>query len=53
MSAPKTLGQIALRNVLLTYVHVDKPWAKQGDPADKAKFSLMPAIPKNHPQRAA
>lgn len=53
MSAPKTLGQIALRNVLLTYVHVDKPWAKQGDPADKAKFSLTPVIPKSHPQAAA
>jgi hypothetical protein len=53
MSTPKTLGQIALRNVLLTYVHVDKPWAKQGDPEDKKKYSLTPVIPKNHPQAAA
>jgi len=53
MSTPKTPGQIALRNVLLTFVHVDEPWAKQGDPADKAKYSLTPVIPKNHPQAAA
>lgn len=48
-----TPGQIALRNTTLTYVHVDKPWAKQGDPADKAKYSITPVIPKNHPQAAA
>lgn len=48
-----TPGQIALRNVTLTYVHVDKPWAKQGDPADKAKYSITPVIPKSHPQAAA
>jgi hypothetical protein len=49
----QTPGQIALRNVRFTYVHVDKPWVKQGDPADKAKYSLTPVIPKNHPQVAA
>lgn len=53
MSTPKTPGKIALRNVKLTYVHVDKPWAKRGDPADKAKYSITPVIPKNHPQVAA
>jgi len=52
-TTPKTQGQIALRNVKLTYVHVDKPWAKQGDPEDKKKYAVTPVIPKNHPQVAA
>lgn len=53
MSTNTTPGEIALRNVKLTYVHVDKPWAKQGDPEDKKKFAITPVLPKNHPQVAA
>lgn len=53
MSNTSPTGQIALRNVLFTFTHVDKPWAKQGDSPDKAKFSIMPVIPKTHPQVAA
>lgn len=53
MSTNTNPGEIALRNVKFSYVHLDKPWAKQGDPEDKKRFGVTPILPKNHPQVAA
>lgn len=50
-TAPQTPSKrVALRNVVIDFVHVDAPWAKRGEPEDKKKYTLTPIVPKNHPQ---
>jgi hypothetical protein len=49
--APQTPStRVSLRNVTIDNVHVDSPWAKRGDPADKRKYGLTVIVPKSHPQ---